>query len=105
MGAGRRNKNFVLVEFDTYPAGKSSGLGKEIAKVKKIVESSGLDHQLTAMGTIIEGDWEEVMGTIKKCHHRLKQDHERIETHIKIDDHSDKTGRLKGKVDAVKDNL
>jgi len=95
----------LIVEFDTYPAGKSSGLGEEIAKVKKIIESSGLDHQLTAMGTIIEGDWDEVMSTIKKCHHRLKQDHERVETHIKIDDHADKSGRLKGKVDSVKENL
>lgn len=75
----------MIVEFDTYPVGKSSGLGEEIAKVKKIIEASGLDHQLTAMGTIIEGDWDEVMGTIKKCHHRLKQDHERVETHTQIE--------------------
>lgn len=95
----------MIVEFDTYPMGQVSGLGKEIAKIEKIIASSGLDYQLTAMGTIIEGDWEEVMETIKKCHHRLKQDHERVETHIKIDDHADKTGRIKGKVDSVKENI
>lgn len=95
----------MLVEFDTYPMGKISGLGKEIAKVKKIIESSGLDHQLTSMGTIIEGEWDEVMETIEKCHGKLKEDYERVETHIKIDDHEGKTGRLKGKVDSVRDNL
>lgn len=95
----------MLVEFDTYPLGKTSGLGKEIAEVKKIIESSGLDHQLTSMGTIIEGDWKEVMDVIEKCHESLKKDYERVETHIKIDDHEEKTDRLKGKVASVEENL
>ncbi len=95
----------MLVEFDTYPMGKSSGLGEDIAEVKKIIEASGLDHQLTAMGTIIEGDWDEVMATVKKCHGKLKEDYERVETHVKIDDHGDKTGRLEGKVSSVEEHV
>ena len=95
----------MIVEFDTYPMGKESGLGEDMAKVKKIVEKSGLDHQLTAMGTIIEGDWDEVMKTIKKCHQSLSKDYERVETHIKIDDHVGRTGRLRGKVESVERHL
>ena len=95
----------MIVEFDTYPIGKESGLGKEIAGVKKIIEESGLEHQLTAMGTIVEGDWDEVMEVIKKCHNSLREDYSRVETHIKIDDHAGKTGRIKGKVKAVEENL
>jgi uncharacterized protein (TIGR00106 family) len=95
----------LLVEFDTYPMGKSSGLGEEVAEVKKIIEASGLDHQLTAMGTIIEGDWEEVMDTVKKCHEKLKDSYERVETHIKVDDHGGKTGRIKGKVNSVEKHV
>jgi len=95
----------MLVEFDTYPMGKESGLGKDIAKVQKIIEDSGLEHQLTAMGTIIEGDWDEVMGVIEKCHNRLKREYSRVETHIKIDDHAGKSNRIKGKVESVEKNL
>ncbi|MFP4135476.1 MAG: MTH1187 family thiamine-binding protein [Candidatus Acetothermia bacterium] len=95
----------MLVEFDTYPMGKSRGLGKEIARVEKIIESSGLDYQLTSMGTILEGDWDEVMETIKKCHGRLKEDYERVETHIKIDDAGEESGRLEGKVESVRENM
>lgn len=95
----------MIVEFDTYPMGKESGLGEEIAEVSKIVESSELDYQLTAMGTIVEGDWDEVMEVIKKCHHRLREDYDRVETHVKIDDHAGKTGRIKGKVEAVEKNM
>lgn len=95
----------MIVEFDTYPAGKESGLSEDIAEVKKIIEASGLDHQLTAMGTIIEGDWDEVMKAIKECHHRLRDDYDRVETHIKIDDHGGKTGRIAGKVEDVEEHL
>ncbi|MBS3813622.1 MAG: MTH1187 family thiamine-binding protein [Candidatus Acetothermia bacterium] len=95
----------MIVEFDTYPVGQEEGLGPEIAKAIKIVKESGLDYQLTAMGTLLEGEWDEVMDTIKECHQRLKEDHTRVETHVKIDDHAGKTGRLTGKVDSVEDNL
>lgn len=95
----------MIVEFDTYPMGKETGLGEDIAEVKKIIESSGLEHQLTAMGTIIEGDWDEVMTVIKKCHKRLREDYDRVETHIKVDDHAEKSGRIKGKVEDVERNL
>ena len=94
----------MIVEFDTYPMGKESGLSEDIAEVSKIVESSELDYQLTAMGTIIEGDWDEVMEVVKKCHHRLRQDYDRVETHVKIDDHAGRTGRIEGKVEAVEKN-
>jgi uncharacterized protein (TIGR00106 family) len=94
----------VIVEFDTYPMGKESGLSEDIAEVSKIVESSELDYQLTAMGTIIEGDWDEVMEVVKKCHHRLRQDYDRVETHVKIDDHAGRTGRIEGKVESVEKN-
>jgi len=94
-----------LAEFDTYPVGKESGLGKEIAGVKKIIEASGLDHRLTAMGTIIEGEWDEVMEVIKECHNFLRQDYARVETHIKIDDHGGQANRIQGKVRSVKEHL
>ncbi len=94
-----------MAEFDTYPVGKESGLGKEIAGVKKIIEASGLDHRLTAMGTIIEGEWDEVMEVIKECHDFLRQDYARVETHIKIDDHGGKANRIEGKVRSVEEHL
>lgn len=95
----------MIVEFDTYPVGQEEGLGKEVAKSIKIIEESNLDYQLTAMGTLLEGSWDEIMDTIKKCHMKLKEKHNRVETHIKIDDHTGKMGRLTGKVESVKKNL
>ena len=95
----------MLVEFSTFPLGKSEGLSEEVSKSIKIIEESGLDYELTAMGTLLEGDWDQVMETIKKCHMAISENYDRVETSIKIDDRVGKTGRLKGKVQSVENKL
>lgn len=95
----------MLAEFTIYPTGKVEGVSEEVARAVKIVRESGLEYQLTAMGTILEGDWDEVFTVIKKCHHAIKEDHSRVETIIKIDDHEGMTGRLEGKVRSVEEKM
>ena len=92
----------MIVEFTIVPIGRGIHLSKPIAELIKIVEQSGVDYQLTPMGTIIEGDWERVMGVIKKCHHRALRDARRVLTTIRIDDFQGRRGQIKGKVDRVK---
>ncbi len=38
------------------------------------------------MGTVIEGNWDRVMGLIKKCHASVSKDEARVLTSITIDD-------------------
>lgn len=95
----------MLVEFSVFPTGKEVGLSEEVAKVIKIVKESGLDYQLTSMGTIIEGDWDQVMEVIKKSHFLLRDSYSRVENYIRIDDQVGKTNRLAGKVKSVKEKL
>lgn len=51
-----------------FPVGKGESLGVYVAECIKIVEANGLHYQLTPMGTIIEGEIEEVMKVIIDCH-------------------------------------
>jgi len=53
------------------------------------------------MGTIVEGDWQEVMELIEKCHQKALTFSNRVYTTIAIDDFTGRTCRLKGKVDSV----
>jgi len=53
---------------------------------------------LTSMGTIIEGDWDEVLTIIKKCHAEVRGLSERVVTSITIDDRKGLTDRLTGNV-------
>mgnify|MGYP001246038647 CR=1 FL=1 len=88
----------MLVEFRIIPVGTGEETKELVAKTLAIVEKSELDYQLTAMGTLLEGEWEEITFVIKKCHDEIKQFSERVVTEIVIDDRKDVKNRLKGSV-------
>ena len=55
----------MLAQVTITPVGTGEELKEMIAKAVAIIEKSELDYQLTSMGTIIEGDWDEIMATTK----------------------------------------
>ena len=96
----------MLVEFSITPIDKEGkSLSEYIAKTINIIKKSGLQYELHAMGTLVEGDAEEVFELIKKCHLNMTRFSDRVSTSIKIDDRKGATGRLKGKVASVENKL
>jgi uncharacterized protein YqgV (UPF0045/DUF77 family) len=53
------------------------------------------------MGTIVEGQWDEVLSVVTACFKAMSQDCERIATSIKIDYRANARGRLQSKVESV----
>ena len=76
----------MMVEFSIVPVSDSRHLSEPIARALKIVHTSGVEYRLTPMGTLLRGEWDEVMAVIKQCHETLRQDFDRVITNIKIDD-------------------
>ena len=95
----------MLIEFSIVPLGASSSLSAKVATVLDIVDSSGLPYRLTPMGTIVEGEWDELMRLVKKCHRKMMRHEERVLTRIIIDDRKGKTGTISHKVRAVEKRL
>lgn len=95
----------MLVEFSIVPIGKGVSLGKDVAKVLRIIDRSGLPYKINPMGTVVEGRWEELMGLIRKCHNAVLKDGERVLTTIKIDDRKRRTGMIEGKVKSVEQKM
>ncbi|KPJ51127.1 MAG: hypothetical protein AMJ41_00280 [candidate division Zixibacteria bacterium DG_27] len=91
----------MLANFSIIPLGGGESVSKYVAKVIDIVDRSGLNYQLTSMGTLVEGNWDEVMGVIKKCHNVTRRLVPRVYTVITIDDRKGAKGRLTGKVKSV----
>ncbi len=95
----------MVVNFSIVPIGKESSLSAKVAEILKIVSESGIDYKLHSMGTILEGDWDEIMRLIKKCHKKIIKDSDRVLTTITIDDRKGRTGRISGKVKSVERKL
>lgn len=95
----------VLLEFAMYPTTKGDSVSTYVARSLDIIDKSGLAYQLTPMGTIIEGEWEQVMAVVTACYKAMSSDCERIGTNIKIDARAGTASRLKAKVESVEQKL
>ncbi len=95
----------MIAHFRVVPIGKGNSLSSQVAEVLKIVDESGINYKLHSMGTILEGDWDEILKLIKKCHERTLEDSDRVLTTITIDDRKGKSGRIVGKVQSVERKL
>jgi uncharacterized protein (TIGR00106 family) len=88
----------MLVEVQFLAVGSGEEQKELIAKTVDIIEKSDLDYQLTAMGTLIEGEWDEIMALVSKCQEMLFKDVNRVITDMAIDDRKGERNRLKSKV-------
>ena len=64
----------VLIEFAMAPRGVGKSLSAHVARILDVIDRSGLAYQLTPMGTILEGEWDEAMGVVNACFKALEKD-------------------------------
>jgi uncharacterized protein YqgV (UPF0045/DUF77 family) len=57
------------------------------------------------MGTILEGEWADVIGVVSACFEALKADCNRVGVHMRIDYRAGPAGRLRSKVEHVEQRL
>ena len=87
------------------PLGKAESVGEYVARSLEIIDQSGLDYRLHAMGTVLEGEWDEVFAVVERCFETMSADCDRITCSIKLDYRKGATGRLAGKVRSVEEKV
>jgi len=97
----------MLFQVTMFPTSKGSASASEdVARVIDIIDKSGLPYKLTAMATVIEGEWDRVMEVLNKARLMLRRrGHERIYISITIDDRKGAKNRLTGKIKSVEEKL
>lgn len=95
----------VLLEFAMAPAGKGESVSEYVARILDVIDRSGVRYQLTPMGTILEGDWSDVMGVVTACFQALQTDCARIGMNLKIDYRAGPESRLTSKIEAIEQRL
>ena len=94
----------AVVEVSIIPLGvPGTSLSGHVARVLKVLQNSSLHFELTAMGTIISGDLDEILQVVKTMHEScFSGEVTRVLTQIKIDDRRDKPASPEQKVRSVK---
>lgn len=97
----------AIVEVAVVPLGTgSTSLSQYVADCYKVLKQSGLKHQLTPMGTIIEGDLDDILKLVRKLHEvPFAAGALRVSTTIKIDDRRDKNSSMEQKIRSVEKRL
>lgn len=95
----------VLLEFAMAPHGQGENLSPYVARILDVIDKSGVSYQLTPMGTILEGEWENVMGVVTACFQSLTADCSRIGMNLKVDYRAGPESRMRSKIDKVEAQL
>ncbi len=95
----------ILVEFSIVPLGIGESVSPTVARVLRIVAASGISYKANPMGTVLEGEWDQVMGIIKECHQEVMKSADRAVTSITIDDRKGNGGRIEKKLESVEQKL
>jgi len=98
----------AIVEVSVVPLGTPTpSVSKYVAKAAQVLEGEkDITYELTAMGTIIEGELGRLLTLVKKMHEAVfDAGAMRVLTTVKIDERRDKPSSISSKVEAVKREL
>ncbi|MBN1626903.1 MAG: MTH1187 family thiamine-binding protein [Deltaproteobacteria bacterium] len=93
----------TLMEFSIYPLDKGASVSAYVARALTIVEKSGMEYRLTPMGTVVEGEWGDLLNLLTECLRELEKDSERITLQAKFDHRKGVTGAINSKIKSLQD--
>lgn len=96
----------VMIDICIVPLGVGVSVSEYVTACQKVLQNSGLTHQMHAYGTNVEGDWDEVMAAVKQCHEVV---HEmgapRITTSMRLGTRTDREQTMDDKIQSVQEKL
>jgi uncharacterized protein (TIGR00106 family) len=95
----------VLLEMSISPLGQGESVSQYVAECVKLIDESGLDYELHSMGTIVEGELDQVLDLLRRCIEQVARHSDRVSCSAKLDYRRGHSGRLKSKVASVEQKL
>jgi len=94
----------VHVDLSVMPIGTGTSVSRYVTVCEQILQEAGLTTRLHALGTNIEGEWDEVFAAVKQCHETLHgMGVERLYTLVKVTTRTDRSQSLDESVHKVQD--
>jgi uncharacterized protein (TIGR00106 family) len=97
----------AMMAISVTPIGTGSpSVGEYVADAVRVIAASGLEYELNAMHTIVQGDLEKMLLLVPEIHRACyARGARRVSTVIKIDDRKDAPSSIAGKVRSVHERL
>lgn len=95
----------MLAELSIEPIADGDHMASALARTIDLITQSGLDYEVTAMGTLVEGTNDQIWDLLRRCHDRARHDSQRVITEIRIDDRGDKALSLHRNVSRIEEVL
>lgn len=96
----------VLLDLCVVPIGVGVSVSEYIAACQRVLKEAGLKHEMHMYGTNIEGEWDEVMAAVKKCHEVVhKMGAPRISSTIRLGTRIDREQTMEEKIKSVHNKL
>ena len=96
----------VMIDLCVVPIGVGVSVSEYVAECERLIQQAGLSSQLHPYGTVIEGEWDDVMQVVKSCHEKI---HEmgapRVFTSLKVGTRTDREQTMADKIASVEDKL
>lgn len=89
----------ALAEIQVIPIGVGVSVRDEVMRAHQVLLDAGLEAQLHAYGTNVEGELEAILAAVAKVHETLHAEGtQRLATFVKLGTRTDKEPTLKGKL-------
>ena len=96
----------VMIDLCVVPMGVGVSVSSYVTLCQRIIKDAGLDHQMHAFGTNIEGEWDEVFAVVKACHEAVhKAGADRVTTSMRVGTRTDRLQSIEDKIESVNRKL
>ncbi len=96
----------VMIDLCVIPLGVGVSVSEYVTACQRELEKSGLEYQMHAYGTNVEGEWDAVFAAVKRCHEVV---HEmgapRVSTSMRVGTRTDREQSMADKIRSVEEKL
>jgi len=91
----------ALMEFALFPMDKGESLSGYVAGTMSVIKDSGLPYRMNPMGTVVEGEWEELIALLTNAVKKMEEKSNRLNLSVRFDIRKGVTGALTKKIESV----
>lgn len=93
----------VIADICVIPLGVGTSVSEHVAACGRVFEEAGLTTLLHAYGTNVEGEWDEVMAALKRCHEVVHgMGAPRVSTTVRLGTRTDRDQSMQDKIESVR---